>query len=148
MGEANEPALVSVGYERRTADELVDLLVENAVDVLVDVRLNPISRKRGLSKTALTQALASAGIEYRHERTLGNPKENREGFRNGLASARQLYINALADGAAEALRRVTELASERRVALLCFERDHAQCHRSCITEAVLADDPGLRIELV
>jgi len=66
--ELHTGTIVSVGYERRTSEELVSLLVSNRVDVLVDVRLTPLSRKRGLSKTALREALESAGIEYLHER--------------------------------------------------------------------------------
>ena len=45
--------IVSVGYEGRSVDELVDALVDAGVSVLVDVRENAISRKRGLSKRAL-----------------------------------------------------------------------------------------------
>ena len=44
--------IVSIGYEKRSIEDLIDLLVDNAVELLVDVRLNPISRKKGFSKTA------------------------------------------------------------------------------------------------
>lgn len=53
--------VVSVGYERRSIEEFVEMLSANRVDVLVDVRLNPISRKRGFSKTALTKASVKSG---------------------------------------------------------------------------------------
>src|SRR5690606_38963018 len=52
-----EGSLVSVGYEGREASELIDHLRSLDVSVVVDVRLNAISRKRGLSKTALREAL-------------------------------------------------------------------------------------------
>jgi uncharacterized protein (DUF488 family) len=55
--------IVSIGYERRDIDELVELLRSEQVELLVDVRLNAISRKRGFSKTALTTALNAAGIQ-------------------------------------------------------------------------------------
>ncbi len=58
---------VSVGYQSRTIAEVVDLLVEAGVDILVDVRLNAISRKKGFSKSALASAMRKADIEYRHE---------------------------------------------------------------------------------
>ena len=73
--------IVSVGYEGRSVDELVDALVEAGVSVLVDVRENAISRKRGLSKRALAEKLQARGIAYVHEPTLGNPRDNRDGFR-------------------------------------------------------------------
>ena len=73
--------VISVGYQQRTLEELLELLQSYNVNVLVDVRLTPISRKRGFSKTALSNALSAVGIEYRHERELGNPKDNRDHFR-------------------------------------------------------------------
>ena len=126
--------IVSVGYEGRTVEELVSLLVENEVTVLVDVRLNAVSRKKGFSKTALGRALGEAGIEYRHERALGNPKENREPFRNGDVSAREIFSEMLGNGSRDAFEAVVGLAREQRIALLCYERSHESCHRSCITE--------------
>ena len=57
------------------------------MSVLVDVRLNAVSRKSGFSKKRLTQALKDAGIEYVHEKDLGNPQDNRDSFRNGDGEA-------------------------------------------------------------
>ncbi|MDF1597699.1 MAG: DUF488 domain-containing protein [Acidimicrobiia bacterium] len=137
--------IVSIGYERRTVDELVDLLKRNRVDVLVDVRLNPISRKKGFSKSSLAQTLSEADIGYRHERQLGNPKDNRDPFRRGLKSARARYLRHLHNGASSTYQGVIALAHETRIALLCFERDHDECHRSCILDTARADDPALMV---
>ena len=112
---------------------------------LVDVRLDPISRKKGFSKKALAAALGDAGIEYRHERELGNPKENRDPFRRGLESARQRYQRHLQDGAHSVYERLVDLANTSRIALLCYERDHDQCHRSCILDAVQTDHPAIGV---
>ena len=126
--------ILSVGYEGRSVEDVVSLLVGNKVSVLVDVRLSAVSRKKGFSKTALRNALGEAGIEYRHERALGNPKENREPFRNGNESARKTYLRILSDGSRDAYEAVIALARDKRIALLCFEHSHESCHRSCITE--------------
>ena len=50
-------AFFTIGYEGRAIDEYMNLLLENHVKVLCDVRKNPISRKRGFSKTALSEEL-------------------------------------------------------------------------------------------
>jgi transcriptional regulator with XRE-family HTH domain len=68
------PGLWSAGYEGRDIDSFVALLVDSRIGVVADVRLTPISRKKGFSKTRLGEALAEAGIEYTHLRGLGNPK--------------------------------------------------------------------------
>ena len=144
-GRAQSPEIVSVGYERRSLEDLIGLLTHNNVEVLIDVRLNPISRKKGFSKTALSDALGAAGIEYRHERSLGNLKENRDSFRQGHKSARDRYLRHLRDGAATVYDEVLALASTARVALLCYEREHRQCHRSCILDTAQNDRPGLEV---
>lgn len=137
--------IVSIGYERRSVEELISLLTRNRVDVLVDVRLNPISRKKAFSKSSLAQALGAAGIDYRHERELGNPKDNRDSFRRGLKSARARYTRHLHNGASSVYRDVVDLAHTVRVALLCFERDHHDCHRSCILDTASDDHPALTV---
>lgn len=131
------PQLVSIGYEGRDVDQLVRALQNRDVQVLVDVRLTPISRKRGLSKSALRDALATVGIRYVHHRELGNPKENREAFRQGSRHSRERFRHLLeSDEAADAIHHVTELLDEGTVALLCFEREHARCHRGIVADAI------------
>ena len=146
MGISRSPQLVSVGYEGREVDDLVSHLLRESVDVLVDVRLTPISRKPGLSKRRLTEALASVGVSYVHFRELGNPKENREGFRAGDQLAFQKYRDLLQeDGAKRALTHVSELLDNEVVALLCFEREHEQCHRGLVAEALVQQVPQLAV---
>ncbi len=123
----------------------MEQLNEAGVQVLVDVRLNAISRRKGFSKTALSEALSAAGISYRHERELGNPKDNREAFRQGVAAARRRYLSHLDNGAGATYTAVTELATTTTIALLCYEREHSQCHRSCILDRAVGENPGLQV---
>ena len=122
------PTIVSVGYQGRSVSELIDVLRHGDVEVLVDVRLNPISRKPGFSKNPLNQALAEAGIGYRHERELGNPRENRDPFH------REPYEAHLREGGSAVYAELIELARSVRIALLCYERLHRDCHRSSILD--------------
>src|SRR4051794_3283563 len=77
-GNAVGPLLMTVGYEGRDAGELCEQLRRSSVDVLVDVRELPLSRRRGFSKSALRERLEAAGIVYAHDRRLGNPKTYRQ----------------------------------------------------------------------
>jgi hypothetical protein len=127
--------MLTIGYEGRTVEEVIDLLRANAATVLVDVRLTPLSRKPGLSKTRLAGTLAAAGIGYLHLPALGNPKENRPAFRAGLGRDVLLARLRSAEGVA-AVARVRALDAAERPALFCFERDPAGCHRLVVaTEA-------------
>lgn len=132
--------VVGVGYEGQQAEQFVDELRSAGVDVVVDVRLTPISRKRGFSKRLLAENLAEAGIQYEHLRALGNPKDNRAGFAGDaheLTAALTRYAALLSDAdATTALDRVTELATSNRVAVLCFEASDHRCHRQVVLSRV------------
>lgn len=135
--------VIGVGYEGLDQDGLVSRLRLRGVATLVDVRLNPISRKKGLSKTALAERLAVEGIAYEHLPALGNPRDNREGFADEIGShgreARERFAQILrGDAACSALERVRELAEDGTVALLCFEEDESLCHRSLVLESLRA----------
>lgn len=141
-----EGTLVSIGYEGRTVSDLVAQLLDQDVRVLVDVRLTPLSRKPGLSKTKLAEALAAAGIRYVHHRALGNPKDNRAGFRAGDPESRTRYREVLDTAAATtALAHVCELLDGGVVALLCFEHDHVECHRGIVVDRLLEARPGAAV---
>lgn len=132
------PGLWSAGYEGRDIDSFVASLLDSRIDVVADVRLTPISRKKGFSKTRLGQALAEAGIEYTHLRGLGNPKDNRAPFWDGrLDVGRARFRGVLrSEDAQTDLERLTEHARQSRVAVLCFEKDESRCHRQVVLETV------------
>jgi uncharacterized protein (DUF488 family) len=138
-------AIVSIGYEGRSLDDFIAALKTERIEVLVDVRLNAISRKPGFSKTALMNAARSAGIEYLHEPKLGNPIDNRAGYRAGHKSARARYRARLANGSSGAVDELVALSTKRRVAVLCVERDHKICHRDELVAVARERRPRLRV---
>ncbi|MGI8667262.1 MAG: DUF488 domain-containing protein [Jatrophihabitans sp.] len=139
MGTLQDAKLLTVGYEGRTAAELMDVLTEAEVNVLVDVRLTPLSRKPGLSKRRLADALGAAGVQYLHLPALGNPKGNRDGFRRGEPSSRDSFrAILLTPQAQQALDELRTRVANHRVALFCFERDADCCHRQLVSEHLLS----------
>lgn len=130
--------MIGIGYQGRDVEAVVADLVAAGVTMVVDVRLTPVSRKRGFAKRALAATLAEAGIDYRHLPALGNPRPNRAGFAATgveLARARARYAALLErPDAMDALAEVTELARRGTVALLCFEADEEHCHRHVLLE--------------
>ncbi|MFE4956172.1 DUF488 family protein [Streptomyces sp. NPDC056653] len=128
--------LWSAGYEGRDIGSFVAALASAQIDVVADVRLTPISRKPGFSKTRLSEALSTAGIEYVHLRALGNPKDNRAPFWEGRVEEGRARFRGLL-GAEQALAELADLAERARtsrVAVLCFEKDAGRCHRTVVLE--------------
>jgi uncharacterized protein (DUF488 family) len=141
-------AVTTIGYQDRTVDELIAVLRSARVKVLVDVRLTPSSRKAGLSKNGLAARLRDAGIDYVHLRRLGNPRDNRNAFRRGDKDAIARYQDVLRTPEGQAaLDQLLRLARQHRVALMCFERDAAECHRSMVAEALREIEPVQTVHL-
>lgn len=128
--------LYSVGYEGRTVEDLINTIISAGVRIVLDVRLNPVSRKPGLSKRKLAMHVQEAGMDYLHEPLLGNPPDNREGFRDGRPfEARTRFAQQLAGDSRGALLKLVEQTRTHSVALLCYESDESRCHRQVISEA-------------
>jgi uncharacterized protein (DUF488 family) len=135
------PTIWTIGYEQATLDAVIGALVGAGTQVLADIRYLPLSRRPGFSKSALAAALRAAGIEYRHIKPLGTPAEGRAAARRGdHAGLARVYAGQLElPEALAAMAELRDLAGEKRVALLCYERDAAACHRSLLIEVLLPD---------
>ena len=135
------PTIFTIGYEQATQDAVVSALREANVEVLADIRYLPLSRRPGFSKSSLRAAAEEAGIAYRHFRDLGTPAEGRAAARRGdHAGLARIYAGQLE--LPQALMQMAELralAEEKRVCLLCYERDAAGCHRSLLFDELFAD---------
>jgi uncharacterized protein (DUF488 family) len=132
------PTLATIGYEQANLDDFIATLLLAGVECVLDVRELPLSRKRGFSKKALSEALAAAGLRYVHIKALGDPKLGREAARAGrFAEFRKIYARHLATTDAQAaLEQAGELALASKCCLLCFERDPENCHRKVVADSL------------
>lgn len=134
-------AIFTIGYEQATIDEVVGALKAAGVRRVIDVRAVAASRRPGFSKTALAGNLNEAGIAYEHLRALGTPKEGREAARKGdMAALERVYAGQLELPEAQAQAAIMlDRAASGPVAILCYERDPAECHRTLLLDAVAAE---------
>jgi uncharacterized protein (DUF488 family) len=133
--------IFTIGYEGATMAEFLVALQRAGVRQVIDVRALPLSRRPGFSKTPLSAALAEAGIDYVHLKALGTPAEGRAAARAGRhAELERIYAGQLelAEAIAQSAQMLA-LAAETPSALLCFERDPAECHRTMLLDAVAPD---------
>lgn len=140
MREAARKELLTIGYEGSTLPAVLDALTAASVAVLIDVRALPQSRKPGFSKRQLAAALDERGLRYLHLRDLGTPKPGRDAARRGdVATMHRVFAAQMAtEGAQAALAEATAVAHSARACLLCFEHDHAHCHRTIVADAIAA----------
>lgn len=135
--------LFTIGYERFGPETWLRLLESKGVEVVVDVRDLPLSRRPGFSKTALAQRLAHAGVDYVHVRQLGNPKPLRDRLKRGMDfDTFAGTFRSLLGQQTDALCRVFDLMAAKNVCLLCYEEDPAACHRSLVAEHLAAGYQG------
>jgi uncharacterized protein (DUF488 family) len=152
--------IATVGVYGATLDSFLAALRRAGVTQILDIR-----QRRGVrgaeyawaNAARLQDALAGAGIGYRHHKELAPTTElrqlqyaddDRHGVgkrsRRGLApDFAERYVHEILD-AADLGPLVAELPSEGIAALLCVEADAAACHRSLVA-ARLADEHGFEI---
>jgi uncharacterized protein (DUF488 family) len=140
--------LFTIGYEQTPSTAVLDELENAGVKLLVDVRAVAASRRPGFSKNQLAAGLDARGISYLHLRALGTPKDGRDAARSGKFDAlHRIYAAHLkTPQAREELDELSSLVKKAGpVCILCYERDHQQCHRQWIAEIIEARD-GVKVE--
>ena len=131
----------TIGYEQATVPDVIAALQAAGVARVVDVRAVAASRRPGFSKTALGGALHEAGIAYEHLRALGTPKEGRDAARRGdQATLERVYAGQLELPEAQAAAAILlDRIDAEPTAVLCYEREPADCHRSMLLTAIAPD---------
>lgn len=137
--------IFTIGYQGLDVGTFVALLREYSVEMVVDVRELPISRKRGFSKKALAGLLNHSGLQYVHMGELGCPKPVRDRYRadNNWRRYTEGFSKHLKIQKIH-IATLSELVALSNCALLCYEADYNFCHRSMVADAV-RDYCGARI---
>ncbi len=109
------------------------------------MRERPYSRRGEFSRGALRAAVEGAGIAYRHVRDLGAPVHIRHAVQE--TGDYDTFFRRYREHLAQQEGVLQELARESNVpmALMCYEADPAQCHRSAVAER-LAEITGAEIQ--
>ncbi|MDI3315679.1 MAG: DUF488 domain-containing protein [Mycobacterium sp.] len=137
--------LFTIGHGAKTAAELTALLREHGIDLVVDVRSFPGSRRNpDVSKQAMPHWLGAAGIGYRHEPGLGGrrpppatPAPGDRWWRNPAFANYAAHTRTPAFQ--DAYRRLLQDAGSFRVAIMCGEPLWWRCHRRMIADLAVRD---------
>lgn len=128
----------TIGHSTRSLDELVEMLKSFDIELLVDVRSYPGSRKfPQFNKENLEESLPERKIEYRHIKALGGRRKGKENSNNDawrLKSFRNYADYMETEDFKSGLKALEELAAEKRTAYMCAEAVWWSCHRSLISD--------------
>jgi len=132
------PLVWTIGHSTRTLDEFTAMLNSFSIQVLVDVRNFPGSRKfPHFNKEALDSSLPAHNIKYVHIKSLGgrrkaNPASVNTGWRSPAFRAYADYMETaeFKDGIDELIR----IANNHRTAYMCSEAVWWRCHRSLVSD--------------
>lgn len=143
------PQLFTIGYEGKTLEQYINLLIINDVHLLCDVRKNAYSQKYGFSKSQLEKACVGVGIKYVHIPQLGIESEFRQDLRSqkDYDNLFEFYEENTLKQNQEYLLKVRGLIdSEKRIALTCFEHNPKECHRARVAKHLMLL-PDIKYEL-
>lgn len=128
----------TIGHSTRSLDRFLELLEQNNIEAVADVRSFPGSRKfPQFNAESLAESLPTAGIEYIPFKQLGGRRKVRkdsphtvwrhEAFR-GYAD----YMDT--ENFKKGIAELMTLADEKRTAIMCSEAVWWRCHRSMISD--------------
>lgn len=134
----------TIGHATRTLEQFVDLLMENRVGMVVDVRSMPASRTNPqFNRDVLPTSLQDYQIGYCHLPALGGLRKKQmleEESPNDywrVKSFRRYADYALGSDFAEGLATLRSLGSGQRIAIMCAEAVWWRCHRRIIADHLL-----------
>jgi len=134
-----EQILFTIGYEGQSIEAFINVLIQNDVRLLCDIRKNSLSRKFGFSKRKLEHITQTVGIRYVHLPELGIESDKRCSLKtpNDYKCLFEDYKKTLLYRKAFLEEVYTLLRANTRVALMCFEHEPQMCHRHIIRDYIV-----------
>ena len=130
----------TIGHSTRSQEEFLEALISFQIEVLVDVRRFPGSKKYPqFNVEALETYLPEAGIAYLPCTELGGRRKPDPDSKNTVWHSESFRGYADYAETAEfknALQNLGELAAKKRVAYMCSEAVWWRCHRAIISDCL------------
>ncbi len=133
--------LWTLGHSTRPIEEFLSLLLTHGIQLLIDVRTIPFSRRNPqFHQEALAQSLREAGLQYRHMPALGGRRKSRQdsvnaGWRNQGFRGYADYMQTQEFW--DAVEELVDIGHQSPSAVMCAEAVPWRCHRSLIADALV-----------
>ncbi len=128
----------TAGYEGRSVDSFLNLLLQTGIRQVVDVRMNPIARRYGFHRSTLNRLCGKLGISYEHIPALGIRSDKRQSLDTPGARDRLFkdYEATTLKKESQSIGAVVEFVKKTPSVLVCMEANHTCCHRSRLANVV------------
>ncbi len=138
--------LFSIGFTQKSAEDFFGILIDNKIDCLVDVRLNPNGQ---LSRFAFEKDLPyflnklADGCKYVHRVDLSPQKELLKEVRTKGSDMNKDYklfeidFNKYIEEESDIENFVEQFKKYQNVVLLCSEHTTEKCHRRLVCDMLL-----------
>lgn len=135
--------LFTIGHSTRTPEQFIELLAENGITAIADVRSQPYSRVMPhFNRESLRLLLNENGIAYVF---LGNELGARRGERSVYVNGQAKYdLIAKTTAFQLGVHRVREGMKRYVIGLMCAEKDPMSCHRAILVARVFRVECDIR----
>lgn len=138
--------LYSIGHSNHPLDRFLELLKQQEIQALADIRRFPGSRKHPhFGKASLEEVLRDSGLEYRWIEALGGRRHTKKDIPSPNLGLRNSSFRSYADYMLSAefragIDELLSLTSIGNTAMMCAEGLWWQCHRRLVSDWLVANN--------
>lgn len=137
--------IFTIGFTKKSAADFFNLLKDNHVEILLDIRLNNNTQLAGFTKARDLPYFLSeiVGCQYEHEPIFAPTKVLLDGYKEGSISWNEYteVYNRLLDTRRAVDKFQSKYVDFGNVCLLCSEATPEQCHRRLLAEKLQSELP-------
>lgn len=135
--------LYTIGHSTRPLEDLVGTLQTHQIQILVDIRAFPMSRRLPqFNRDSLEKSLPQAGLRYVWMKELGGYRKKILEESPNVSLRNQSFRNyadyMLTPEFERAMAELLALAVQSRTAFMCAERIYFRCHRMLVSDWLTA----------
>ncbi len=142
-----EKVIFTIGFAKKSAEDLIKKLKSNNITKILDIRLSPNSQQAGYAKQdTLEYILRLNSIKYEHNSLLAPTKQILEEYRkDGNWEKYEKDFNLLLENRKSNLKINWGYEENRRICLLCTEAEANKCHRRLVAEYLAKELKDIKV---
>lgn len=148
MKMKNEKYLYTIGYTEKSLKEFTDLLIQNKITKVFDIRLKNSSQLAGFAKADDLKYILEEflKVKYEYQRLLCPTEEIFDKYKkdNNWDAYEAAFTETISQRQIETIL-PSMFNSDERICLLCSENYAAKCHRRLVAECFKKFDNSIKI---